>query len=141
MQQLPPALAAMAAYRQFIVCQLVPDPEHPGKTFKYPLNVWTGHPPRRPRPGIWLDAAQACQIATAWGAGYCVGFTFTEQDPFFFVDVDNCLDPATGLDPDCCGAVRRAAWRRVRDFPIRPRPALFRHRHRARRSPQKGLHE
>jgi hypothetical protein len=96
MQQLPAPLAAMAAYRQFIVCQLVPDPEHPGKTFKYPLNVWSGTRHDAHDPGIWLDATQACQIATAWGAGYCVGFTFTEQDPFFFVDVDNCLDQATG---------------------------------------------
>lgn len=96
MHQLPPALAAMAAYRQFLVCQLVPDPEHPGKTFKYPLNVWTGQRHDAHDSGIWLDAPTACQIATAWGAGYCVGFTFTEQDPFFFVDVDNCLDPATG---------------------------------------------
>jgi hypothetical protein len=96
MQQLPAPLAAMASYRQFLVCQLVPDQEHPGKTFKYPLNVWTGQRHDAHDPAIWLDANQACEIATAWGAGYCVGFTFTEQDPFFFVDVDNCLDQATG---------------------------------------------
>lgn len=96
MQQLPPSLAAMAAYRQFIVCQLVPDPEHPGKTFKYPLNVYTGQKHDAHDSGIWLDAAQACQITTAWGAGYCLGFVFTEADPFFFIDVDNCLDQATG---------------------------------------------
>ena len=99
MQQLPPALAAMAAYKQFLVCQLVPDPDNPGKTFKYPLNVWTSKKHDAHDAGIWLDAAQACQIATAWGAGYCVGFTFTEQDPFFFIDVDNCLDASNQWTP------------------------------------------
>jgi hypothetical protein len=96
MHQLPAALAAMAAYRQFIVCQLVPDPDHPGKTFKYPLNIYDGKKHDAHDPAIWLDAATACAVVTSWGASYCVGFTFTEQDPFWFIDVDNCLDAATG---------------------------------------------
>lgn len=92
MNQLPASLAAMAAYRQFIVCQFVPDASKPGKTYKYPINVHTGARYDAHDPSIWLDAATACATATAWGDGYGVGFVFTEADPFWFIDVDNCVD-------------------------------------------------
>ena len=96
MNQLPEALAAMAAYRQFIVCQFVPDTERPGKTHKYPISIHTGARHDAHDASIWLDAAAACATASAWGAGYGVGFVFTEADPFWFIDVDNCLDSVTG---------------------------------------------
>jgi len=99
MQQLPPALAALGNYRQFIVCQLVPDSSRPGKTHKYPLNIYDGKKHDAHDSSIWLDAATACATASAWGAGYCVGFTFTEQDPFFFIDVDNCVDASGQWTP------------------------------------------
>lgn len=123
MQQLPDALAPLAAYRQFIVCQFVPDPAHPGKTFKYPIDYRTGYRPPKDDgggahdPRIWTDAATACSVATSWGAGYGVGFVFTEQDPFFFFDLDNCLvTPADGSAPhwspivhELCGLLPGAA--------------------------------
>lgn len=98
MRTLPEALAPLAAYRQFVVCKFMPDPDRPGKTIKHPLNIHTGRQHDAHDPSIWLDATTACATATAWGAptepggfGYGVGFTFTEQDPFFFIDVDACL--------------------------------------------------
>lgn len=98
MQQLPDALAPMAAYRQFIVCLTYPDPQKPGKTLKLPVDVRTGKTHNAHDPNIWLDAAYACQVASAWEAAnggandahYFVGFVFTEHDPFFFVDIDQC---------------------------------------------------
>lgn len=93
MLQLPPALAAMAAYRQFIACQFVPDPETPGKTFKYPVSPFTGARVDAHDPAHWADHVTACAAASARGgvgAGWGVGFVFTERDPFFFIDVDDC---------------------------------------------------
>jgi hypothetical protein len=112
MQFLPEALAPLALYRQFIVCQFVPDPDKPGKTFKYPLHPLTGSKHDAHDPAIWTDAATACRTATAWGDSYGVGFTFTEQDPFFFIDVDNCLDASGQWTPivhELCGRLPGAA--------------------------------
>lgn len=91
MQQLPPALAALGAYRQFIVVQLSPSAAKPGKTDKWPLDPRTGRRADAHDPSNWLDAATACATATAWGPSYCVGFVFTEADPFWFLDIDACL--------------------------------------------------
>ncbi len=113
MQQLPKAFEAMGHYRQFIVCQLVPDAANPGKTFKYPLNIHDGKRHDAHDPAIWLDAATACATAAAWGPGYCVGFVFTEQDPFWFIDVDNCLTPDgqwTPIVAELSAALPGAAW-------------------------------
>lgn len=102
MLTLPHALAPLAQYHQFLVCEFVPDPERPGKTQKYPLNAYTGERHDAHEPGIWLDMQRACDIADSWNrAGatrqrwYGVGFTFTPADPFYFIDVDGCVD-ATG---------------------------------------------
>lgn len=39
----------------------------------------------------WTDFATASAAATARGADWGVGFVFTENDPYWFLDVDNCL--------------------------------------------------
>jgi hypothetical protein len=94
MQALPEALAPLGAYRQFLVCKLVPKADKPGKTDKLPCNVYAGkvgvdaHDPNN-----WLDAATALATVQAWGHGYCLGFAFTEADPFWFLDIDDCLTP------------------------------------------------
>lgn len=112
MNQLPDALAALAAYRQFVVCQFVPDLERPGKTFKYPLNIYTGQRHDAHESSIWVDADTAVRTAAAWGAGYGVGFTFTEQDPFFFIDIDECVDASGAWTPivaELCAELNGAA--------------------------------
>lgn len=91
MNQLPAALAPLGAYRQFVLCQFVPIAHKPGKMNKIPLNPATGKPASAHDPAVWLDAATACATATAWGPGYGVGFSFTKVDPFWFLDIDNCL--------------------------------------------------
>ena len=85
-------LLAMTAYRQFIVYRVEPDLSRPGKTNKYPVNTATGVCPADAQDSsIWLDAETAVMIAEVWGEPYGVGFVFTENDPFFFFDMDSAL--------------------------------------------------
>jgi len=87
MLSLPPALAGLAEYRQFTCYRLAPGKE-PGKQTKFPCNhlgeIIDAHDPQ-----YWMSADLACQ----WAAhgGYGVAFVFTEQDPFWFLDIDGAL--------------------------------------------------
>lgn len=92
MQVLPPAFAAMAAYRQFLCYALVPNQSKPGKFDKLPVSPHTGEVVTAHDPKHWTTAEHACATASGWGPGYGVAFTFTEADPFWFVDIDNCFD-------------------------------------------------
>lgn len=112
MQSLPPPLAPLGAYKQFLVCKLIPRAGTPGKTDKLPCNVWLGkvgvdaHDPNN-----WLDHQTALTTLAAWGHGYCLGFAFTAQDPFWFLDIDDCLGPDgwTTLATRLCGMFPGAA--------------------------------
>ena len=94
MQQLPPALAALGAYRQFLCYSLTPHPTKPGKMIKKPVSPITGEVVSAHDPAHWVDATTACTVATAWGSSYGVAFSFQSSDPFFFVDLDNHYDGA-----------------------------------------------
>jgi hypothetical protein len=80
----------MRAYPQFIRYIVRPSANRPGKTDKFPIHPTTGRIADAHDPAIWLtaDAALACTV------GDGCGFTFTEQDPFFFLDIDNALTTA-----------------------------------------------
>lgn len=98
MRELPAALAPMGAYRQFIVYFSRPSPTRPGKIDKFPVDFRTGRVPLKGGggahdPEIWTDSATACSVAAQLGAEYGVGFVFTDNDPFFFVDLDDALLP------------------------------------------------
>lgn len=88
-----PALAGMRALNQWIVYQVTPDPKKPGKLAKLPVHYSTGRPCSVVDPANWGDAATAAASAKAWGASYGVGFCFTAADPYWFVDLDSCLQP------------------------------------------------
>jgi len=90
MTHLPPALAALAAYRQFLCYQLVPSTTRPGKTDKFPVSPHNGQRCSALDPANWTDAASACAAAAVMGDGYGVGFTFTEDTGLWFIDIDNC---------------------------------------------------
>lgn len=92
MQTLPPALAAMAAYPQFLCYALVPSQSRPGKMDKLPVSPHTGQVCTAHDAANWTTADHACAVATAWGGSFGVAFAFTERDPFFFVDIDNCRE-------------------------------------------------
>jgi len=93
MNALPPALAALAAYPQFILYRLVPRAD--GKTDKLPVHPATLHVTSAHDPAAWVPAEIAIAAAARHGLG--VGFVFTAADPFWFVDLDSCL--VTSADP------------------------------------------
>lgn len=90
MHQLPPPLAPLGAYRQFLCYALVPSTTRPGKMEKIPLNPHTGQAVDAHDPSAWTTAQHACDTATRWGQGYGVAFSFQTSDPFFFIDIDEC---------------------------------------------------
>ena len=94
MQTLPTAISAFSEYRQFILYKLVPG--NGGKFNKIPVNPFTRLP--YPKGGDWQkDPSQMTDFNTASAnciQGYGIGFLFTPNDPFFFLDIDDCLDPS-----------------------------------------------
>lgn len=96
MQQLPDALTPMAAYRQFLLYKLVWDgvkekfnkiPISPHTLQTYPKDSgW------QKDPASVTDCQTAINAAALLGDEYGVGFIVTDKDPFFFVDLDNCLE-------------------------------------------------
>lgn len=99
MRHLPEALAAMGAYKQFIVYMLQPSTSRPGKTDKFPCDFRTGRVVSAHQNEYWTDANTAIAAAATFGSAYGVGFTFTEQDPFWFLDIDSCLRPDSTWSP------------------------------------------
>lgn len=90
MHSLPPALAGLASFAQFIVYTLSPHPTKPGKTNKFPVDWRDGKIASAHDPAIWMTADDAlAQVAR--GVGHGIGFVFTTNDPFFFLDIDNAL--------------------------------------------------
>ncbi len=86
-----PALAGMRAINQWLVYVLVPSTTRPGKTDKFPLHYSTGETTGVNDPSSWTDVHTAAAAARRWGAGFGIGYCFTESDPFWFVDIDSCL--------------------------------------------------
>lgn len=89
MQQLPEQLRPLAGYRQFILWKIA---QRDSKTVKLPVDYRTAGVGDAHNPEIWLDAETAINTAAAYGQDYGVGFVFTPNDPFFFVDIDKCLN-------------------------------------------------
>ena len=97
MQVLPPALAAMGEYTQFVVYKLVPSRKRIGKTDKFPIDVRDDRVSNAHDPAVWMTFDNA----SAWAAhlnqqhgtsAYGVGFVFTDNDPFWFFDIDGAYD-------------------------------------------------
>jgi len=89
MQSLPPALMGLANYRQFLLYMLVQDGD---RLNKIPLNPKTMKAHDAHDPSIWLCAEDAIHVANMYENNVGVAFTFTENDPFWFLDIDNCID-------------------------------------------------
>ena len=87
MEKLPESLQALAAYPQFVLWRIE---EHSirGKV-KVPIHPATQVRADAHNPAIWLTSDKAIELAAQYGCG--VGFTFTKEDPFFFIDIDHCL--------------------------------------------------
>ena len=76
-----------------------------GEWVKMPLHYETGLPCDPGRPENRTDAETA--VAAARATGTSVGFYFTPDDPFFFIDIDNAFEPDGTMRPDCREVV---AW-------------------------------
>lgn len=85
------ALSEMQQWAQWIIWRADPIPGKPGKSTKRPIDAGNGLPLDAHAPGNWLTYEAADALAASRGLG--VGFVFTAKDPFFFVDVDEALQP------------------------------------------------
>lgn len=92
MQYLPPALQALGAYPQFVCWVAVPNAK--GKFDKIPVDAMTGETCSAIDPNHQYTFDVAAGRAATMNTG--VGFVFTQNDPFFFVDIDGCFSPETG---------------------------------------------
>lgn len=85
---LPEPLQGLANYPQFIRYKIERRGE---KDTKIPINHESGFVCDAQNPSNWTDLYTASM--SPHGAG--LGFVFTDVDPFFFVDLDNCLEDGT----------------------------------------------
>ena len=90
MQQLPEPLQALAAYPQFILWKLA---DRNGKRVKLPIDHRTGTVGDAHNAAAWMSAERALATLHGYGEGYGLAFVFTASDPFFFLDIDHCLEP------------------------------------------------
>lgn len=110
MLELPAPLAPLAAFPQFVTYRLVPSIK-PGKMDKLPCDWRTG------KVVTAHDAANRCHFheaaaAVAAGRGHGVGFVFTADDPFWFLDIDGALQANGQWSPiahELCAALPGAA--------------------------------
>ena len=98
--KLSDVLAALGTRDQFIVWESRPNPKPNGKPLKIPLDKARLKASDSSDPANWYSASQAFAIVDLFNqtvtpiegsARYGVGFVLTEQDPFFCLDIDNCL--------------------------------------------------
>ena len=92
MENLPEGFAPLAQYRQWMCYQITPSKTRAGKFDKFPISVETAKIVDAHNPQHWTDAQTAINTAASFGDGYGVAFVFTENDPFFFVDIDGAYD-------------------------------------------------
>ncbi len=87
----PQAPAAFTPYPQFILWRLEHRPGEP-KPAKVPFDPRTGSRTNPHDPANWLSHDEAASFLAVYpDAG--LGFVFTENDPFTFIDVDSCVQP------------------------------------------------
>lgn len=100
---LPEALKPLTAYSQFLLYVLVWD-EAKQKHNKIPINPRTLQ--AYPKGSNWQQDPSSTATYDEVAAlipqlpeGYGIGYLFTPNDPFFFVDIDKCLQPDNTWSP------------------------------------------
>ena len=83
-QSLPPALQGFTAFNQWLNYRLTPQPN--GKNRKEAV----GREGYRVDP---TDQTRWMSYSEAAATGLPLAFSFSESDPFFFLDIDNALSP------------------------------------------------
>ena len=99
MNILPEPLKGLAAIKQFIACKLLPSKTRAGKTDKLPYDLSTRSLFNAHDSSYWMSFDAANTLVNLHGAEYCVGFVFTDEDPYWFIDIDNCLQPDAQWNP------------------------------------------
>ena len=92
MEFLPQAFEALRGFNQFIVYILSPSKTRQDKSDKFPVDYRTGQIANAHDPSIWTDANTALTYAKRLGGNYGIGFVFTDKDPFWFLDIDECVE-------------------------------------------------
>jgi hypothetical protein len=89
-------MQSLAQFNQFIVYKLVPSRTRIGKTDKLPIDWQTGKMPLEGSgaSSIWTSLEKATAAAQWAGPNHGIGFSFADSDPYFFLDIDNCLEPS-----------------------------------------------
>lgn len=85
------ALEGMRRWNQWIVYVLTPSAKNPLKNDKIPIHYATGNPASVTDPKNWTDVHTAAAAAKRFGPSFGVGFCFTRECGYFFVDLDSCL--------------------------------------------------
>jgi primase-polymerase (primpol)-like protein len=114
--ELPEALQPLTSYAQFLVYKLIWD-ETKQKYNKMPLNPRTLQPFEKGSnwqqdPNATTHYHHIQNVMERLPEGYGVGFLFTANDPFFFLDIDKCLQPDNTWSPiamDLMGRLNGAA--------------------------------
>lgn len=101
MSALPPSLAGLADFRQFLLYKLVQKPPKvPGgplpKRTKIPVHPYSLNAVDHGDPKAWVDATTAFNLAAALGEPYGVAFSIQRDNGLFFVDIDSCLTASGG---------------------------------------------
>jgi len=85
---------ALKEFPNFVVWRLIPN-ANGGKPKKLLFDPKTYQVASSTNPNTWSNYETAC-LALRNGGFNGIGFVFTENDPFVFLDIDDCRDPATG---------------------------------------------
>lgn len=92
MDYLPEPFLELGKYNQFILYELAPRKDST-KFDKFPINPLTRRVCNAFDSTAWLSAKDALLFSANMKStyGHGIGFVFTEKDPFFFLDIDDCL--------------------------------------------------
>lgn len=103
MKMLPEALKPLAEYKQFVNWIEI----HEGdKIVKLPTDPRTGSVCDAHNQSVWVSAEEALSKSER------IAFVFTDIDPFYFVDIDSCLQDGPSWSPlalDCMAMLPGAA--------------------------------
>lgn len=111
MSELDP-IKGWKSLRQFILYKTVASTTRPGKTDKFPIDFRTGSIVNAQDPNNWVEYSELENTISLWGPQYGIGFVFTKKDPYFFIDIDNCLMPDNTWSPiavELCNMFQGAA--------------------------------
>lgn len=95
---IPKTLSALSYFNQFILWRVDP------VRGKMPVDYRTMQAGNAHDPGTWLSRA-AAELLSACDPTYKIGFVFTANDPFFFIDLDACISPDGALTPAATGII------------------------------------